>query len=262
MLFDARKMVKFFSFLIGIGAQAVFAANEANFRSFLANQGYHSLLTLTIGPDFVNQGRPEYLTLYPSYQNYYTNSHGNSTVFDGGGMLGFERTVSDKWSLQLGASGYGNSQIKAQGDIWQFGLPIFNNLAYSYQIQHARVMAEGKFLTQFSKAPLWRPYVSWQLGTAFNIAKSYQEVANPDRTPMATPFSNHTQTSFAWGVGVGADYLWKEHVRLGVGYQFLDLGAASLGSTTAAATNQTLSFPHLYTNQLRFQLTYLISRPH
>ena len=41
------------------------------------------------------------------------------------------------------------------------------------------------------------------------------------------------------------------------GLSFADLGAVSLGVTPAEGTTQTLGLSHLYTNQLRFQLTFL-----
>ena len=73
-----------------------------------------------------------------------------------------------------------------------------------------------------------------------------------------TPFVNRTQAACTWALGVGVDYEWNKHARFGVGYQFADLGSVSLGPTPAAITAQSLSFPHLYTNQIRFQFSYLI----
>ena len=72
-----------------------------------------------------------------------------------------------------------------------------------------------------------------------------------------TPFANHNQSAFAWGLGVGLDYNLNQHIRAGVGYQFADLGSVSLGVTPAESTTQTLGLSHLYTNQLRFQFTFL-----
>jgi len=57
---------------------------------------------------------------------------------------------------------------------------------------------------------------------------------------------------------VGADYNINPHMRLGLGYQFLDLGKASLGPAFGATSTQTLNLPHLYVNQLRFQFTTLV----
>lgn len=219
---------------------------------------YLPLATFTIGPDFVQKGQAQTLSLLPPFQNHYTNTNGTSTVADVGGFVGVERFFSDKLGVQLGVSGYVNTQISPQGHVWLFASPEFDTLSYAYNIHHTRVMAEGKFLTSISAYQSIHPYVSWGLGAAFNQAQNYQEtplIAGAVPTP---PFTNDTQTSFTWGVGAGFDYILSAHTRLGIGYQFTDLGSVSLGPTPAATTNQTLSFSHLYTNQLRFQFTLLV----
>ena len=245
-------------FWLGIGLTAfgpqALSGTEGEPESML----YHPLVTLTVGPDFVRQGRAETLSLLPPFANYYTNTNSSTTVFDGGVFVGVERAFSDKLWVQLGVSAYRDTQMNPKGHVWLFTLPEFDNLSYAYHIQHTRVMAEGKFLTSLCSYQALHPYVSWGLGAAFNTAQNYQETPLiADAIPTA-PFANHTQTSFAWSVGVGFDYTLSAHMRFGVGYQFADLGSVSLGSTPAATTNQTLSFPHLYTNQLRFQFTLLV----
>lgn len=47
-------------------------------------------------------------------------------------------------------------------------------------------------------------------------------------------------------------------LRLGIGYQFVDLGKVSLGLSPAQATQEHLGISNLYDHQLRFQLTALI----
>lgn len=144
-----------------------------------------------------------------------------------------------------------------KGDVWQFALPEFDDLSYTYHIHHARVMASAKLLTTLIQ-PSLHPYVSGEIGAAFNQASGYKETPLEVGAIPTPPFSNHSQTSFAWGVGVGVDYNLNQQIRLGVGYQFADLGSASLGQTTAELTTQSITLPHLYANQLRFQLTILV----
>ena len=215
------------------------------------------LVTLTVGPDFVEAGQAQNLTLLPPFQNHYTNNSSTATVADAGGFVGVERVLSDYLAVQLGVAGYVDAQISTEGDVWQFAVPLFDTLSYSYNIHHSRVMFSSKLLTTVPRYQTIHPYFSWELGTAYNRANNYQEQPlSPLAVPM-TPFANHTQSSFAWGLGVGVDYNLNQHVRAGVGYQFADLGAVSLGVTPAEGTTQTLGLSHLYTNQLRFQLTFL-----
>jgi Outer membrane protein beta-barrel domain len=216
------------------------------------------VITATAGPDFVNPGQAQTLTLLPPFQNHYTKANTSQTVADVGGFIGVERVLTEKLSVQLGVSGYWDSQMTVKGDVWQFTLPEFDDLGYTYRIHHARVMAATKFLTTLSQYASVHPYVSGELGAAFNQASGYQETPLEIGAIPTPPFSNHSQTSLAWGVGAGIDYNLNQQIRLGLGYQFADLGKASLGQTTAELTNQSLSVAHLYANQLRFQLTILV----
>lgn len=247
-----------------LASSTLFAAsqpisNTSNFsHSLFAPQQYRALATVTLGPDFVQDGRSQTLMLLPPFQNHYTSDSQTETVFDGGLFLGVERALTAQFSEQLGIAGYGDSSFTPQGDVWQFALPKYDNLSYTYQVQHSRVMLAGKVLSTLPQYQAIHPYASLELGVAFNRASVYQETALiPGVLPMP-PFSNHSQTSFSYGVGLGAEYTINQHIRLGLGYQFANLGSASLGLTTAETTTQTLSLSHLYTNQLRFQLTYLV----
>lgn len=218
---------------------------------------WSGVITATVGPDFVNPGRAQTLTLLPPFQNHYTKGNASRAVVDAGGFIGVEWAWSEKWSAQLGASGYWDSSMTLKGDVWQFALPEFDDLSYTYHINHARVMASAKLLTTMIQ-PSLHPYVSGEIGAAFNQASGYRETPLEVGAIPTPPFNNHSQTSFAWGVGVGVDYTLNQQIRLGVGYQFADLGSASLGQTTAELTGQSLSLPHIYANQLRFQLTILV----
>ena len=111
------------------------------------------------------------------------------------------------------------------------------------------------FDTQYNQA--LRPYFSWDLGAAFNKASDYKETPLVSGAVATHPFNNNTQTAFTWGLGIGVDVSISKNLRVGAGYQFADFGSVSLGRTPAANTSQTLSFPHLYSNQLRFQLSIL-----
>lgn len=214
------------------------------------------VITVTIGPDFVNPGQQQTLTLLPPFQNHYTKSTASAAVTDIGGFVGVEQVFSKKISIQFGASGYCDSSMTVRGDVWQFASPVFDDLSYSYHIHHARVMLATKLLATITFA--LRPYISGEIGAAFNQASGYQEIALELGAIPTPPFSNNSRTSVAWAVGSGVDYNITRQLRLGIGYQFANLGSVALGQTTAATTKQSLSLSHLYANQLRLQLTLLV----
>lgn len=214
-------------------------------------------ITLSLGPDFIQQGRAQTLSLYPPFENYYTNKKSTTTAVDGGLFVGVEHAMTEKTHLQFGVGGYLEQRINPQGKVWLFGSPLFDTLAYQYHVRHGRVVAEGKLLLTTPYSPLFHPYVSANLGAAFNRASDYQETPWVAGAVPTQPFRGYTSNSFTYGVGVGFDVSMSHNLRLGLGYQFADFGAVSLGPTPVAITSQTLSFPHLYANQIRFQLSLL-----
>ncbi|WP_298626510.1 hypothetical protein [uncultured Legionella sp.] len=210
----------------------------------------------TLGADFIRTGHAQTLSLLPPFSNHYTkNSSYQSSGLVGLG-LGVERGATEQLSWQLGLSGYFNTEVKSQGHVWLFALPAFDNFIYDYRIQSKRVMATGKVLGTVKQT--LHPYVSGELGAGFNRASAYKETPLISEAAPMTPFSRRTQTSFAWGVGGGIDVDLNAGLRLGIGYQFADLGKASLGRSPAQRTEQTLRVPHLYSQELRFQLTAFI----
>lgn len=244
--------------LLTVCTTSLFADGLSNASVTLVKPNpYRALATFSVGPDFTNAGQAQTLTLLPPYQNHYTAEDTGKAVADTGLFLGVERMFSNRLFAQLGVSGYVDSDFTPKGHVWQFNSPLFDNLTYLYHIHHTRVMVEGKLLTNYPSHPDILPYFSWQLGVAFNQTSGYQETPLIPDVPPTAPFAGSNQSAFAYGVGLGIDYNLNQHVRLGLGYQFADLGSASLGVTAAEAIASTLVVPHLYTNQLRFQLTVM-----
>lgn len=222
---------------------------------------FHSTIqpfaAITVSANFLRASKAQSLTLLPPFTNYYTN---HSSSYQSTGSLGLTAGIEGRqlshlfW--QLGASGYFNTQVTTHGQVWQFGLPEFNNFTYRYQVQSSRIVATAKLLSTVKKRV--HPYLSGELGASFNRASAYNEVPLLEEAYPMAPFRDHTHSSLAWGVGAGIDADITTMFRLGLGYQFADLGKAQLGVSPAQETQQVLNIPHLYSHQLRFQLTALI----
>ena len=88
------------------------------------------LFTFSLGPDFMKHGRAQTRSLYPPFENYYTNQNSAATVIDGGIFVGIEHALTDKVGIQYGVAGYTDAKLKPQGDVWLFGSPLFDILAY------------------------------------------------------------------------------------------------------------------------------------
>ena len=80
------------------------------------------------------------------------------------------------------------------------------------------------------------------VGTAYNTSKNYQVNIQPAFTAVSNQFGNNLTTTFSYSLGFGVDVTVLEHVRLGLGYRFVDLGNASTGKSIidTIATNYTL----------------------
>lgn len=74
-------------------------------------------------------------------------------------------------------------------------------------------------------------------------------------------FTNNTNMSFAYSLGVGIDVDIQKNWRLGVGYRFANLGQADLGRGVIDTTlfTSTLLQSNLYAQACVVQLTYLFS---
>ena len=220
---------------------------------------FKPVVSLSLGTDVVRSGQEQTISLLPPFSNDYTASSHRNAIFDGGLFLGAEYPLNSLFNAQLGVAGYTTSNLTPSGDIWQFALPQFNNFSYRYTLTSQRLMLSGKLLGNVHS--IIYPYISAEVGMGFIQAKNYIETPFiPEDLPMAS-FRNHSSNSFAYAFGFGFDVSMdkKKRLRLGLGYQFANLGKASLGLSPTQVTTETLQLPHLYTNQIRFQLTYLIS---
>lgn len=232
----------------------VFDTTKASLNNAQLNT--KKIVTISLGHSSLQTGKKTTLTLLPPFQNHYTldNSHETSSTI--GLFVGVERNINTALVLQWGIEGYAISPIEVSGSIWQFALPEYNNFDYQYKISHRRLLAKTKLLTTSNTAI--RPYVSGNIGIAFNKAKTYEEFPKiPEASPM-TPFENKQSNTFTYGIGAGTDLTINEHSRVGLGYEFDDLGKVSLNPSPDQATTQTLKINHLYSHQIQVQFTFLI----
>jgi opacity protein-like surface antigen len=236
-------------------AQPAHDARLLNFKSHY----FHDLrpfAAFTVGPEFIHTNHSQTLSLLPPFSNHYTSNSSWQSSANLGLAAGFEKALTHRLRYQLGLAGYFNTEVHPQGHVLQLALPEFDNFTYRYQIQSSRLMATGKLLGTVKQT--LHPYLSAELGAAFNHAQGYNEMPLREEAVAMAPFSNHTNTSFSWGAGLGLDVDINANLRLGAGYQFIGLGKAQLGLSPAQETSQVLTTPHLYSHQLRFQLTALI----
>jgi opacity protein-like surface antigen len=125
-------------------------------------------------------------------------------------------------------------------------------------VKSSQLLAEGKLLWNVKE--FLHPYATFGLGVAFNDASSYSTNVPPFVT-FTPQFTNHINAAFSYSIGLGMDIDVYKRWRLGTGYRFTDLGKANLGMGPVDLTpfTSSLSQPHLYTQEIVVQLSYLLS---
>jgi opacity protein-like surface antigen len=145
-----------------------------------------------------------------------------------------------------------------QGQISQ-GIAPTDDYNFSYRMQTTTLFFANKFL--FPIRERFLPFVSVALGMAMNGAYNYSTTLlsqPPADVPIS--FGDKHKNVFAYKIGAGLDVNVTDALRLGLAYQFADLGPMSLGSGQAAGQPYPGRIPgqaHTYTQELVFQLTFL-----
>lgn len=124
-------------------------------------------------------------------------------------------------------------------------------------------MVAGKILTTIND--IIHPYFSLGLGVAWNDAYNYSAFTNQLGSINITPtFGNQTNTAFAYRLGVGVDVDVYAHTRLGIGYQFNNVGKANTKQGVVTFNDYQASVPfslrtsNLNANQLVLTLSYFV----
>ena len=145
------------------------------------------------------------------------------------------------------------SQTGLSGQIWDDATSVFNNYTYGYHIQHGHLALKAKVFKSIEYSVL--PWVSGSVGVGFNRANSFNNTPIINEAVRQNNFSNHTQTSFTYTVGVGIQKVLNSNWQAGMGYEFADWGQSHLGSAQGQTQGTGLSLNHLYTNALMFNRT-------
>lgn len=210
---------------------------------------------LSAGPSWGSAGRNQTLDLGAGVRNTYTANHQSNTLANYELFLGMQTPLGEKVLGQFGVDFAATSDARLSGDIWANGNPTANNYSYEYQLRHNHVAAKAKFIGDFC----WviQPWISATLGMAFNQSHGYSSRPTVAGFPSLPIFASKTISAFTYAVGVGIQYPFAKNFQVGVGYEFTDWGHSRLGPMDGAATNQTLSLPHFYTNSVMFNLAYV-----
>jgi opacity protein-like surface antigen len=241
------------------------------------------LLSLTGGAAFISdvgqsKNFPALNPIEDSYYDYHAHQW-NQTLALVGGFLGTEYLVHPDWRIQVGVSYNHPSTFYTKGLLTQgpvivdTGAPdveASDQYTYGFSIQSHQILAESKLLYNWEER--YHPYVMVGLGASINRAFDYNVNISPPFTTLSNQFGAYNNAAFSYSVGVGMDIDMMQFMRLGVGYRFTDFGQVQTGPgvigtagfnndgvyNPAVVTSNKLTQPHLYTNEVVAQLTFLL----
>lgn len=219
---------------------------------------FNPYLSISAAANSLDAGQVQSLTLLPPFTNTYSVTSGKSWRAEGGASIGTEIKGQGPVNFQLGLGYYATQSFPVDGQIFNAATGAYNNLDYGYRIKHYRVVAEGKILFKLSDG-LILPYLSGQAGYGYNKAENYRETATAAGAFPMPPFANHTESGFTYALGAGVDFSVVEYFRIGAGYQYVDLGSASLGTSPGAQNPVSLNAGNLSSHQIRIQFTALLT---
>jgi len=206
----------------------------------------NTVMTLTVGPAWQNGGMSQTLYLANGIEKRYISDDKTRALAFGELFYGYEHTINSLLMAQFGVAAAVTSDATLSGDIWDDGDVRFDNLAYSYKVNHARVAVKAKLLGHNSGKVM--PYISGSIGVGINRA---HEFSNTPKIFEAVPnanFTGRTKASLAYTLGVGMERVLNDYWRVGAGYEFADWGKSQLGAAFGQTTGRGLALNHLYTN--------------
>lgn len=219
---------------------------------------------IAVGAGFVSSfdvgvGRTVFATdsIDEEFYNYAPNSPAAHSSLQNV-FVGVEHALNQRWSWQTGVDYSKISPFYAKGTLTQ-GVDVGSQDTYDY---HYRISTQqflwlNKFL--YTVKEHYHPYVLVGVGAAFNNAYHYATTIDPNLT-FTRSYDGHRQTAFTYALGAGVDATITEHLRLGFGYRFADIGRVSFGNASidGTAVSGTLAQSDLYVHELLVQLTWLI----
>lgn len=211
--------------------------------------------TLDVGTSISKIGENQTVVVLSPFDNFYEAERPLKHEINYGFSFGGQYTLNPELMVQLGLGYYRTQDFTAQGVVDQFHNFAYDNLNYEYKVKHQRIVIQSQVMTT-----MWdvvHPYVSANIGDGINSATGYNETPRiPSAVPM-TPFADKRTQSLAMGIGTGVQFDLTQHIRLGLGYRFEDMGKARLGVSPAQNSSDTISAGNLYAHEVHAQFSLI-----
>ena len=209
--------------------------------SLAVNASQFDAVYLKIDPAllFTQPGLTQQLSLYNGFGNTYVNSHkwtNEGTAFFGFGVRSFSNNA---WQLNTSFSYLPVRNFPDNGQIWQLNSPLFNDLAYSYQIKSDVFLIENLLTATRSRL---QPGILVGLGYSANRTSGFQQLPLSNTSaPSSLIFSGTKTNQFSFEFGAVLDYACYRKLTLELAYRYLNVGKGYFESSALQDTTDTLS---------------------
>ncbi|MDF1795038.1 MAG: outer membrane beta-barrel protein [Coxiellaceae bacterium] len=220
-----------------------FFLGMAAFSAVVFGQGWYGGAAAGLG--ITTNGIAQNVTLFDSPAPGLTNNYASYRATQLAGFVGidagYQLALSSAYELALGlqADYLNYDQLTGRVHPLVNVSPNFATLNYQLNAESFMLLVQMRALWHWK--PLWQPYFSVALGSAWNRLSGYTETIPQGSTalPSASLFGNNTSSDFAYGFGLGVQHLISKNASITMDYRFYSAGdAALLPSAVQGTGNQ------------------------
>lgn len=247
--------MNFYKIICCLAITTVGVATHANSSFDTTTYTNRLLTTVTLGPVWGKTRHTQTLELAPDIIKTYSPEKKAKAIGYGEFFVGVFNNFPKDLQTQIGLAIATTTEAVLSGEIWEDGLPEFNNFKYKYKLQHSHLALKGKLL--LDKKYALTPWVSGSLGIGLNHTR-FSNIPLVDGAITMPDFKKDTTTTLTYSLGAGVQYKLDQKMQIGIGYEFADWGKSKLKPSSAQATSAKLSLSHFYTHGMLANFTYFI----
>jgi opacity protein-like surface antigen len=183
----------------------------------------------------------------------------SDTQFVGGAFAGVELPLTEngrcRW--QTGLAYYQTAPFKVDGVDYKRGDESKVARTFEYEVHNLRLMWENKFLVGFNDR--FSGYLLGAIGWSRNQASDFHSTVVDHQVVSNIGFEDGTRNNFSYSFGIGLEMALAEQLRLGLGYQFTELGKVKFGNSTEPEITNTIENSNTPTNEVILGLSYIFN---
>ncbi len=203
-------------------------------------------LFLNIDPAWVlvQPGMTQNINFYDNVGNSYVNSRSLKQIGTVSLALGIRAYQDKNFDIHTGIRYLPVADNVVNGQIWQLKSPLFNDIAYSYQVRSSVLLIDNIISWTRYK---FRPGFIFGIGGARNTTDGFQEVALADSATISLQnLSGKKNYQLSYELGFALDYAFDKFL-VELAYRYINTGpgyfqAFPLSNTADKLSTGTLNY--------------------